>query len=270
MTMISRAEWGAAPAKADCVVNRDPHQIVRAIVHYSDTVPDEFESPATDPGEHDAAATVRAIQKFHIESKGWCDIAYHRLIAADGSVFEGRTLGQVGAHAAGANSDSVGYCLLTNGPITDEQQRALVEQMHADRAPLGLPYAIVQSHRDVSATLCPGDEIAEWVAAGLPVSDAPLPGPTPEPGDCRDLAPGPAPEGHLVLKEGDQGAEVIHLQALLADHGHAPAKSKKKGGGWDGVFGPNTTEAVKQLQAEHQLVVDGKVGRQTWCALGIR
>lgn len=270
MTMISRAQWGAEDPKPSCVVNRDPHQIVRAIVHYSDAAAVDDVRPADDPGEHEQVQMVRAIQRYHKETKQWCDIAYHRLIAPDGTVFEGRPLGQVGAHAAGANSDSVGYCLLTDGPITDDQKRALVEQMHADRAPLGLPYATIQNHRDVTATACPGDEIAGWVNAGLPAPDAPLPGPAPEPGDCRDLAPGPAPEGRSMLHEGDRGAEVVALQALLADQGYAPAESKRKKGGWDGVFGPNTTDAVKQLQADNQLDVDGKVGRQTWCALGVR
>lgn len=270
MNVVDRAGWGAATAKEGCVSNRDPHTITMGVVHYSDATPPGDDSPATDPNEHEAAAQVRAIQKFHMGERDWCDIAYHWLIAPDGTVFTGRPIGQVGAHAAGVNTESVGYCLLTDDRITRQQATALIERIHADRAPLGIPYARVVSHRDVGSTHCPGDEVAAWVAAGMPAPDSPLPGPEQAPASCADLAPGPPPEGRTLLVEGMRGAEVIALQALLAKAGHPPEGSKKKRGGWDGIFGAGTVDAVKQLQAEQQLDVDGKVGRQTWCALGVR
>jgi len=36
----------------------------------------------------------------------------------------------------------------------------------------------------------------------------------------------------------------------------------------DGVYGPQTAHAVRAFQRRHRLVVDGKVGTQTWRALG--
>ena len=37
----------------------------------------------------------------------------------------------------------------------------------------------------------------------------------------------------------------------------------------DGVFGPETQERVRALQARHGLEVDGVVGPRTWAALGV-
>lgn len=270
MGVISRAEWGAAAPDVTRIANRDPHTITVGVVHYSDAAAVDDIRPPDSPEEHEQVQQVRAIQRFHMDVRGWADIAYHWLIAPDGTVFAGRPVGQVGAHAAGHNTDSVGYCLLSDGPVTDEQKDALRRQIDADRAPLGLAYARVVGHRSLDPTACPGDTIAEWVDAGMPAPSAPLPEPGPATGTCADLPPGPPPEGRTLLAEGATGAEVIDLQERLSDAGYPPDGSKTKRGTWDGKFGPKTAAAVAALQADNGLAVDGKVGRQTWCALGIR
>ena len=62
-----------------------------------------------------------------------------------------------------------------------------------------------------------------------------------------------------VLKHGDKGNCVIVLQKLLNKSGYELKE--------DGRFGPKTLEAVMAYQAEHGLVVDGKVGPKTWAEL---
>jgi peptidoglycan hydrolase-like protein with peptidoglycan-binding domain len=61
-----------------------------------------------------------------------------------------------------------------------------------------------------------------------------------------------------LLKPGSQGAPVKALQRLLAHHGNAVDP--------DGVFGPETEEAVKSLQSGKGLASDGMVGEETWPA----
>lgn len=269
MNVVSRAEWGAVEPRAGCVENRDPHTVTTAVVHYSDTLAPDAVGPPDQPDEHEAVQQVRAIQRFHMHDRGWCDIAYHRLIAPDGTVFEGRGLGQVGAHCEGHNRDSVGYCFLTDGPVTDAQKSALVEMLHADRAPVGAPYAKVGPHRAFTATACPGDTIAEWVDGGLAAPASPLPETGPPPTTCADLPPGPPPAGRVLLKLGARGGGVSELQQLLADHGHPPDHSQRGDGSWDGIYGAGTEAAVAALQHDAGLVVDGMAGRQVYCALGI-
>ena len=57
-----------------------------------------------------------------------------------------------------------------------------------------------------------------------------------------------------ALREGDSGSDVVALQKALCVIA-------------DGEFGPATDAAVRRLQAQHRLVVDGIVGRITRDAL---
>ncbi|MGV9276489.1 peptidoglycan-binding protein [Streptomyces griseosporeus] len=63
-----------------------------------------------------------------------------------------------------------------------------------------------------------------------------------------------------VLVNGLAGPEVAEAQCLLRRAGFSP-------GVIDGIFGPRTEAAVRQLQARASLVVDGIVGPHTWKAL---
>lgn len=62
-----------------------------------------------------------------------------------------------------------------------------------------------------------------------------------------------------ALVEGNSGAEVSRLQTLLQKQGFDV--------GVDGVFGSETTAAVRQFQQTQGLEVDGVVGADTWAAL---
>ena len=80
-------------------------------------------------------------------------------------------------------------------------------------------------------------------------------------------APGEVPpatptltETRPLLKTGASGEAVRALQQLLNSLGF-PC-------GVDGGFGPNTRSAVERFQEAHGLRVDGKVGPDTWRALG--
>ena len=59
-----------------------------------------------------------------------------------------------------------------------------------------------------------------------------------------------------------QGSDVVLVQTILKNNGYDIGES-----GVDGVFGINTSAAVRKFQIEHGLVNDGKVGPKTWCML---
>jgi hypothetical protein len=70
---------------------------------------------------------------------------------------------------------------------------------------------------------------------------------------------GAASGSEPVLRLGDIGAAVIHLQQRLKVWGLNINA--------DGDFGPDTLNAVKSFQSQHRITVDGVVGPQTWAEL---
>ena len=66
-----------------------------------------------------------------------------------------------------------------------------------------------------------------------------------------------ADQSHPVLKTGSTGLPVRRLQSRMSAVGFNT-------GGVDGRFGAQTEAAVKKLQQDFNLSVDGVVGPQTW------
>jgi peptidoglycan hydrolase-like protein with peptidoglycan-binding domain len=66
-----------------------------------------------------------------------------------------------------------------------------------------------------------------------------------------------ADQSHPVLKIGSTGLPVRRLQSRMSAVGVDT-------GGVDGRFGTKTEAAVKKLQQDYNLTVDGVVGPQTW------
>ncbi len=114
--VITRAEWGARPPSA----SSPTFPVKKLVVHHAaDDVVDQSDVPRT----------LRAIQAYHMDGRGFSDIAYNFLVAPDGRVYEGRkardyAAGEIptdedtagkgvrGAHSQGTNTASMGVCLL--------------------------------------------------------------------------------------------------------------------------------------------------------------
>jgi cell wall-associated NlpC family hydrolase len=65
-----------------------------------------------------------------------------------------------------------------------------------------------------------------------------------------------------MLHRGSSGAGVVRLQQELARAGFNPH-------GFDGKFGAKTEAALRAFQRARHIVVDGRVGSQTWHALDV-
>lgn len=101
--------------------------------------------------------TVETIHNFHKNTRGYAGIGYQLYVRKDGTIYEGRPMEWVGAHAYANNRDSIGICAEGNfneETMSDIQKNALKELV----AYLKEKYNIskVQAHRDVDNTSCPG------------------------------------------------------------------------------------------------------------------
>lgn len=117
--------------------------------------------------------TVETIRRWH-KDRGFDDIGYHFLIRDDGAVVKGRDVHLVGAHALGANHDSVGICLIGDNTKDDqcwttEQIISMRSVVHSLRIIYG-PIA-VYGHRDAPglqhATACPAVSVRELLMGSI-------------------------------------------------------------------------------------------------------
>lgn len=93
-------------------------------------------------------------------------IGYHFVIQIGGAVETGRSKREIGAHAVGHNTTSIGICMIGTDRFTAAQWaslKALVESLCKE-----LPgIKRVRGHNEVSAKTCPGFSVAEWLANGM-------------------------------------------------------------------------------------------------------
>lgn len=194
-SIISREAWGAEPWaswQSGCTAAPLTARPRLAIVHHT--------ASTNSYSVAQSAAQIRAIQQFHVHSRGWCDVAYNFFVDRHGQIFEGRAggvdRGVIGGHARGFNTGSIGTALLgthTSSAVTDAEVaslRALLAwklahhgvdpsahvwfQSLCDPAGGACKYGYRQwvllptivTHRDVGVTSCPGDA-AYPVAARL-------------------------------------------------------------------------------------------------------
>ncbi|HYZ19843.1 MAG TPA: N-acetylmuramoyl-L-alanine amidase [Gaiellaceae bacterium] len=161
MKLVGRQAWGAVPPRG-----RDPllPEAARGVaVHYSGMDADEEADHAR------CAGRVRAIQRYHMESNGWLDIAYSQLVCLHGYVFVGRGFG-IRTAANGTTAANDGYfaiCFLGNdtegrADVTRAARRALGELIREYQR--RYPRAVrVRPHSAFVATECPGRELRAYI-----------------------------------------------------------------------------------------------------------
>lgn len=225
MEIISRSKWGARAPKNRTMTTWA--QRTEVVVHYS-------EGPVTQ--------TPRSIQDFHMNSRGWSDVAYNFMVDSKGKIYEGRGWLVVGAHATGHNTSGIGICFIgRNGNATPEALASIrwlydTACGHAGRS------LVKKGHGQLSGnnTDCPGQQLLSWVKAGMP-RPAGIP---PE-----HVVPNGAPP----LRMGDDSVSVRQLQDSL---NYVLGSTLTE----DGDFGAKTKAAVIQLQKSAKLLEDGIYG----------
>lgn len=228
--------------------------------------------------------TAEDIHRWHLNN-GWAGAGYHFLVRKDGSIYRLRPENKVGAHAQGANSNSIGICF-EGAYMTETMPQTQIDAGKELVAYLKAKYDIskVQAHRDVCSTSCPGknfpfEEIAGTKASNIPVNTTTKPAPIQTPKlsgndwvrrlqkECNaqgfskqviDGIPGKNTlAGCPTCRKGARGNITRLIQERLNSLGY-------NCGSIDGIFGSGTENAVKTLQKVHGLIIDGIVGQNTW------
>lgn len=128
---------------------------------------------------HDkCAGKVRTIQNFHMDTRGWADIAYNFLVCPHGYVFEGRGWGKRSA-ANGTNACNEAYhavCYLggDGDPFTTEAKGGFKAVRDAWQTRYGRSAQVIP-HSNCVSTACPGNDIRQWISSGLGGGSAPAP-----------------------------------------------------------------------------------------------
>lgn len=205
--IATRSAWGARSAKGSATID---NQLKLAVVHHSAT-PNGYTADQV-------PSILRSIQAFHIDGRGWDDIAYNFIVDRFGRMWEGRgSADQLvrGAHAAGFNTSTVGVMVLGDyGSLapTDAQLDSVGELISWKFANYGIDPATsvaytsggstsipegrvvtlprVVGHRDIGSTSCPGNEIYRVLWAIRSRVDAKMPAKLSPSGDVR-LKSGP-------------------------------------------------------------------------------
>ena len=226
MELVRRSGWGAAEPRNKPVAIATP---VRHLILHHSVSPDN------------GADSVRAIQRFHQDTRNYNDIAYTWLYSPKHRLFfEGRGPGISGAHTRGENRTAHGLCVLGNYEITKPPRHViddLAEWARWHGTAWGPNRYTV--HLDYGTTQCPGKYLNAMVRDINLYAEADMTPPS-----------NPTPELPPTLRLGDTGDDVKLLQSALMPH--------------DGLFGPQTLDALRMYQQRNGLTVDGICGPQTW------
>ena len=224
--IISRQDWGArAPRRRSTI----PIPTEELWLHHT-------------AGNHSGVLGVRSIQNFHMDIRGWSDIAYSYLIDRDSlDVYEGRGAGILGGHTFGRNSISHAICVMGNFDVTSVSDPLIdrVAELVAHGHQQGWwPSILTGGHRDVRATSCPGDNLYAQI----------------EEINRRAVDPGDE-EDNVALKNGDRGEAVRRFQTALKGWN----SSSLPRFGADGDFGGETEIWVRNFQSAMDLNVNGTI-----------
>lgn len=155
MHFYSRRFWGARSPKPGMAAQGPPRE---AFVHHSENAHANTVNTGAEMRE-----ALRGIQAFHMDTRGWNDIAYHYVVfqrqtpQRSAHVFHGRDPSFVPAAQLNHNTHTLAICVFGNFD-TDGVHPGTVEAIvnildhHAGLLTVG-------GHRDVVATDCPGPHL---------------------------------------------------------------------------------------------------------------
>lgn len=219
--------------------------------------------------------SVEVIHNYHKNTNGWSGIGYHFYVRKDGKIYRGRPESTIGAHAVGANYNSVGICFEGNF----EKERMGQAQLKAGQelvAYLKSKYKIstVKRHKDIDSSVCPGKNFPFEKIKNVTTKTNITTVKETEKDRIKSLQTALNKDfnsklavdgviGHATtnavmshyLKYFTRGNFVKWVQTQLKRKGYSVGSC-----GIDGGYGKDTEAAVKKYQKDKKLTQDGYVG----------
>jgi N-acetylmuramoyl-L-alanine amidase-like protein len=169
--IVPRSQWAPdLPWNWDaCPGGPEYTYVANAIVHHT------VNSNSYGPG--DSVGLLRGIWAYHVQSLGYCDIAYNLLIDNYGVAYEGRLGGidqpVLGAHSLNWNTGTTGIAVLGTFSSVRPSDAALGTLQDLIRwkfkvhgvNPFEVDYAHILGHRDTYSTECPGQALYDYLPA---------------------------------------------------------------------------------------------------------
>lgn len=260
LKLVTREQWGARPRK---YINRGELS-AESTCHWEGPTIKVAGQLTWDHSK--CASLVRGIQNFHMDGRGWSDIAYNFLVCPHGYTFEGRGLNVVN----GANGTNTGNrtshtvcCIAGEGnPFPEAEKYGFKETVKYIDANTKAP-GTCKGHRDWKSTACPGEARYKWVHAGMPVGNAPPTAPSKPTTPAGHKHVGYPGGVFMVKKPLMKHAFIKTIQHITRAAGCGPTD---KQGGEDGAYGNATKAAVECWQRKIGFTgraVDGKWGPGT-------
>jgi len=270
-----RSAWNAKPT--NCASYNQSKW--RMAIHHTVTAP-------TYGGSY--AARVKAIQAYHMDVLGWCDVGYHYLITEDGTVWEGRPIQFRGAHVGNQNTGNIGISFVgcfepgecgsigtmwpTQGALSGAGD--LIGALAGEYG-ITIGSAAIKPHRDYpgASTSCPGDNVVEKIPTIFALADGGIdPGDLPDPGDQTS-------DGRIMgvvwdasVTDGPADAGVVRLDGADVAAGGQVKPVATGSAYWEFVVSPGehtvTASAPGYETAAKTVTVGG--GAQVWTSIGLQ
>lgn len=208
-------------------------------------------------------ALQQGMRNYHINTNGWGDIGHHLALMPDGKWVTGRPFNKTPASIKEWNTGALAVEMIGNfdkpgtgifnssgyDVLEGKQKENILALIQYYGQRFG--YDGVKFHREGPgvAKTCPGNSLDKAVM----LNEAKV-----FKGDLENLSE--AGGINVALRKGDKGSEVTKLQGDLITLGYDKLMEPH---GADGSYGPATEAAVKALQTDYKLEVDGIAGPKT-------